>query len=192
GWWGAGRSAAWSDAVSAVQAAAAAMGVVIDARSARYAPWHPGRCAEIVIGDRVIGHAGELHPRVCAAFAVPARSAAAEIDVSALFDHAGDVLSAPRLSAYPVAKEDVALIVDASMPAGRVASALASGAGELLESIRLFDLYTGEQVGDGKKSLAFALRFRAPDRTLGEGESAAAREAAIAAAVAECAAVHRA
>ena len=79
-----------------------------------------------------------------------------------------------------MAKEDVALVVDASVPAAEVEAALRDGAGELLESVRLFDVYTGDQVGEGKKSLAFALRFRAPDRTLTEGETGAARDAAVA------------
>ena len=79
-----------------------------------------------------------------------------------------------------MAKEDVALVVDASVPAAEVEAALRAGAGELLESIRLFDVYTGEQVGEGRRSLAFALRMRAPDRTLTADESAAVRGAAVA------------
>ena len=79
-------------------------------------------------------------------------------------------------------KEDVALIVDEDVPAGAVAAALARGGGELLESVRLFDIYSGPQIGDGRKSLAYALRFRAADRTLTETEAAAARDAAVAAA----------
>jgi phenylalanyl-tRNA synthetase beta chain len=90
-----------------------------------------------------------------------------------------------------VAKEDVALVVDASVHASEVEQALRSGAGELLESIRLFDVFTGPQVGEGKKSLAFALRFRAPDRTLTEAETSAARDEAVATAVALLGAVQR-
>ena len=89
------------------------------------------------------------------------------------------------ISSYPVAKEDVALIVDAAVPAATVESALRRGAGPLLESVELFDVYTGPQVGEGRKSLAFALRFRASDRTLTDAESGAARDAAVAVAVAE-------
>jgi phenylalanyl-tRNA synthetase beta chain len=85
----------------------------------------------------------------------------------------------------------VALVVEESVPAADVESALRSGAGELLESIRLFDVYTGPQVGPGQKSLAFALRFRAPDRTLTEAEAGAARDAAIAAAASAVGAVQR-
>jgi phenylalanyl-tRNA synthetase beta chain len=91
----------------------------------------------------------------------------------------------------PVAKEDVALLVDADVPAAEVEAALRAGAGDLLESVRLFDVYTGPQVGEGKRSLAFALRFRAPDRTLTEGETGAARDAAVASAAERCGAVQR-
>ena len=97
----------------------------------------------------------------------------------------------PGVLDYPVAKEDVALVVDASVPAADVEAALREGAGELLESIRLFDVYTGAQVGEGKKSLAFALRFRAPDRTLTEHETGAARDAAVASRPRACGAVQR-
>jgi phenylalanyl-tRNA synthetase beta chain len=83
-------------------------------------------------------------------------------------------------------------VVDASVAAADVEAALREGAGELLESIRLFDVYTGDQVGEGKKSLAYALRFRAPDRTLKEGESAAARDAAVKLAAERTGAVQRA
>jgi phenylalanyl-tRNA synthetase beta chain len=185
GWWGPGRRATWSDAVAGVRDVAEALGVTVDVRAGRQTPWHPGRCAEIVVadaagGERIIGHAGELHPRVCKAFGVPARTAVAEIDLSALIDHAVDIVPAPSISTYPVAKEDVALVVDESVPAETLARTLKEGAGELCESVRLFDLYTGQQIGAGRKSLAFALRFRAPDRTLTEAETAAARDAAVA------------
>jgi phenylalanyl-tRNA synthetase beta chain len=91
-------------------------------------------------------------------------------------------VAARSLSTYPLAKEDVALVVDDSVAAADVEAALVSGAGPLLESIRLFDVYVGAQVGEGKRSLAYALRFRAPDRTLTVDEVAAARDAAVAAA----------
>jgi phenylalanyl-tRNA synthetase beta chain len=102
-----------------------------------------------------------------------------------------DVPRAPSYSNQPVAKEDVALIVADTVPAAEVEAALRAGAGDLLESLRLFDVYTGPQVGEGHKSLAFALRFRAPDRTLTESEAGAARDAAVAAAAAAVGAVQR-
>jgi phenylalanyl-tRNA synthetase beta chain len=139
----------------------------------------------------VVGYAGELHPEVCTAFGLPPRTAVAEIDLDLLIAAApagGDV---PLVSGFPVAKEDVALIVDTEVPAAAVERALRAGAGPLLESIALFDVYTGPQVGEGKKSLAFALRFRAPDRTLTDAETAAARDAAVAVAVEQHGAVPR-
>ncbi len=191
GWWGAGREAGWSDAIGAVRDVARALGVAVDVSADTSAPWHPGRCAAIRIGDRVIGHGGELHPSVCRAFGVPPRTAVAEVDLDALLEHAQQVVPGPRFSSYPVAKEDVALVVDASVPAAAVEAALRDGAGVLLESIQLFDIYTGPQVGDGKKSLAYALRFRAADRTLTEAETTAARDAAVAAAAERTGAVQR-
>ncbi|MGI8645285.1 MAG: phenylalanine--tRNA ligase subunit beta [Nocardioides sp.] len=178
-WWGPGRSAGWADALGAVQEVARALGVNLEVRAATRAPWHPGRCAELVAGDAVIGHAGELHPKVCQAYGVSPRTAVAEIDLDRLIELAPDVLSGPSFSTYPVAKEDVALVVDENVPAASVEAALREGAGPLLESVRLFDVYTGDQVGTGRKSLAFALRFRAPDRTLTDLEVLAARDAAV-------------
>lgn len=180
GWWGAGRAVTWADAVEAVRTAARAVGVEVDVRSGELSPWHPGRCAEVLLGARVIGHAGELHPAALERFGLPPRTVAAEVDLDALLAAAPEVVPAPRFSTYPVAKEDVALSVEASVPAAEVEAALRAGAGPLLESLRLFDVYTGEQVGAGRKSLAYALRFRAADRTLTLEDVSAARDAAVA------------
>jgi phenylalanyl-tRNA synthetase beta chain len=183
GWWGPGRAASWSDVIETARVVASSLGLELTVRAAGLAPWHPGRCAELLVGDLPVGHAGELHPRVCRAFGVPARTAVAELDLDALLTHAVTVPAAPDFSTYPVAKEDVALVVAEDLPAAELAATLREGAGPLCESVRLFDVYTGQQVGEGHKSLAFALRFRAPDRTLTEKETAAAREAAVALAV---------
>jgi phenylalanyl-tRNA synthetase beta chain len=90
-----------------------------------------------------------------------------------------EVLSAPRVSPFPAVFQDVNLVVDADVPAQAVEDAIRHGAGELLEDVRLFDVYTGPQVADDRKSLTFALRFRAPDRTLTEDEASAGRDAAV-------------
>lgn len=180
GWWGGGREAGWSDAIGLVRRLGTELGVEVEVVAATRAPWHPGRCARLLVGGAELGHAGELHPKVCQAFGLPARSAAAEIDLDLLMRHARDVTPGPDFSTYPLAKEDVALVVADGVTVAEVEQALREGAGELLESIRLFDVYTGDQVPDGHKSLAFALRFRAPDRTLTEEETAAARDAAVA------------
>lgn len=192
GWWGEAQPVSWADAVEAVRSVAAALGLEVSASAVELAPWHPGRCAELSVDGEVIGHAGEVHPTVCRAFGLPKRTVAAEVDLDLLMARSVHLRRAPTFSSYPVAKEDVALVVDASVPAAAVEAALREGAGELLESIRLFDVYTGDQVGEGKKSLAYALRFRAPDRTLKEGEAAAARDAAVALAAERTGAVQRA
>ena len=191
GWWGAGRPVSWSDPIDTVRELAAALGVEVQVRAATAQPWHPGRCAEVLAGGRSLGHAGELHPRVCKTLGVPARTAVAEIDLSALLELAVTVVPAPAFSTYPVAKEDVALLVAEDVAAADVAATLREGAGGLCESVRLFDVYTGEQVGQGRKSLAFALRFRAPDRTLTEAETGEARAAAVALAAERHGAVQR-
>ena len=179
-WWGEARPVSWADAIDAVRAVADALGLQVTSRPASLAPWHPGRCAELAVDGEVIGHAGEVHPSACQAFGLPKRTIAAEVDLDLLIAKAVHLRQAPSFSAYPVAKEDVALVVDDSVAAADVEASLREGAGELLESIRLFDAFTGDQVGEGKKSLAYALRFRAPDRTLKEGEAGTARDAAVA------------
>jgi phenylalanyl-tRNA synthetase beta chain len=180
GWWGAGRPATWADAVEAARRVAAASGVELTVRAGEQAPWHPGRCAELLVDGRVVGHAGELHPRVCAALELPARTSAMELDLDAL--PAAEVPVGPAISSFPPVLLDLALVVADAVPAAEVETALRDGAGGLLESLRLFDVYTGPQVGEGKKSLAYALTLRAPDRTLTGEEAAAVRDAAVAAA----------
>ena len=182
GWWGSARAVDWSDALRLSRAVAAAVGATVEVDPDQHAPWHPGRCARLSCDGRLIGHAGELHPDVVAAYGLPPRSVAAELDLSALLDVAAPVASAPRVSTFPVAKEDVALVVDVDTAAETVRRALTRGGGDLLESVRLFDVYSGQQVPVGKKSLAFALRMRADDRTLTDSDIAKVRGDALAAA----------
>ncbi|MDG5805035.1 phenylalanine--tRNA ligase subunit beta [Streptomyces ossamyceticus] len=185
GWWGKGRPADWADAVEAGRAVAREAGAELIVRKGQYGPWHPGRCAEFVVvvdgAERVVGHAGELHPRVVKALGLPARTCAAELDLDVLERVGDDTPQAPSISSFPVATQDVALVVDEFVPHTEVEAALREGAGELLEAIRLFDVYeNAEQLGEGRKSLAYALRFRAGDRTLTVDEASAARDAAVA------------
>ncbi|MCM2577064.1 phenylalanine--tRNA ligase subunit beta [Streptomyces meridianus] len=195
GWWGRGRPALWADAVEAARTVAREAGVRLIVRQGQLAPWHPGRCAALLAevngAEVLLGHAGELHPRVVKALGVPERTCAMELELDVLEEAAGGPVPAPRVSAFPVATQDVALVVDSSVPAERVEAALTAGAGELLESLRLFDVFSGAQIGEGRKSLAYALRFRAHDRTLTVDEASAARDAAVAAAAAETGAVLR-
>ena len=202
GWWGKGRPASWADAIEAARAVGRICRAQLDVRADQHAPWHPGRCAAIYVqvtdsgGPRewLAGHAGELHPRVVRAFGLPERTSAVELDLSVLFTAAEAVgpVQAPRLSTYPPATQDVALIVDAAVPAAEVEAALVAGApNDLLEDVRLFDVYTGAQVGQQRKSLAYTLRFRALDRTLTAAEATAARDAAVAEAARRVGAVLR-
>ncbi|MGC4807388.1 phenylalanine--tRNA ligase subunit beta [Micromonospora sp. DT233] len=181
GWWGGGRAAGWADAVQAGRAVLAAADIPADrvqVRAAEYAPWHPGRCAELLVDGVVVGHAGELHPAVLAALELPRRSSAMELDLDAL--PAAPVVTAPTISGFPPALIDVALVLDEGVPAAEVQRALVEGAGELLEDVRLFDVYASEQLGAGRRSLAYKLTFRAADRTLTVEEAVAARDAAVA------------
>ncbi|MXM63685.1 phenylalanine--tRNA ligase subunit beta [Streptomyces sp. HUCO-GS316] len=185
GWWGKGRPADWADAVEAARTVARETGAELVVRAGQYGPWHPGRCAELVVvadgTERVVGHAGELHPRVLKTLGLPARSSAMELNLDVLEQVGDGTPQAPSISTFPVATQDVALVVDKPVPHSEVEAALREGAGALLEAIRLFDVYENdEQLGEGKKSLAYALRFRAGDRTLTVDEASAARDAAVA------------
>ena len=189
GWWGPGRPAIWSDAVEAARIVCATAGVAADVRAGAAAPWHPGRCAQILVDGAVVGNAGELHPSVCAALELPRRTCAMELNLDAI--PLPGVVPAPVLSTFPPYLIDVALVVDRTVPAAEVESALVDGAGELLEAVRLFDVFTGEQVGAGRKSLAYKLTLRATDRTLTAEEAVAARDAAVSAAADRTGAVLR-
>ncbi|MFN2561847.1 MAG: phenylalanine--tRNA ligase subunit beta, partial [Jatrophihabitans sp.] len=182
GWWGPGRAASWADAVDAAQVVARAARAELTTRPADRPPWHPGRCAALVLDDTVIGYAGELHPGVVAALGLPDRTCAMELDIDAI--PVPEPAPAPAISTYPPVLLDVALVVGPDVAAADVQQTLRDAAGPLLESVRLFDLFTdAERLGSDVRSLAFALRFRAPDRTLTVDEATVARDAAIAAAV---------
>ncbi len=184
GWWGPGRVADWSDMVAAVQTVAAALAVpVVVTSDPDHAPWHPGRCARITLEDgTLVGHAGELHPKVVAALELPARTVAAEFDVDVLTRASESPVQAVAFSSFPPALTDVALLVGTDVPAADVEEALRRGAGADLEAVVLFDVYEGEQVEAGHRSLAYRLTFRAADRTLTTEEVNAFRDAAVAAA----------
>lgn len=180
GWWGPGNDYDWADAIQVARDAAAAVGLELTVKQGSDAPFHPGRCAQLSAGTQLIGYAGELHPRVIAAAGVPVRTCAFELDLDALLDHAIDAVPAPLVGTQPVAKEDLALVVAGEVPAADVAATVREGGGDLVESVRLFDVYTGPQVPEGAKSLAFSLRLRAVDRTLSAEEIVAVRDGALA------------
>ncbi|MFR9753582.1 phenylalanine--tRNA ligase subunit beta [Nocardia sp. 004] len=187
--WGHGRPVEAADAFALADAVADAAGVSVGRRSGAQLPWHPGRCAELVSEGTVIGYAGELHPAVLERSGLPPRTCAVELDLDAL--PLREARPVPTVSPFPAVLQDVSVSVEKTVPAASVESALRTGGGELLEDIALFDVYEGEQAGVGRKSLTYALRFRATDRTLTEDEASAARDAAVAAATEAVGAVLR-
>lgn len=187
--WGPGRAVDAADAFEAVRIIARACGVDVTLRAAQELPWHPGRCAEVLVGESVIGHAGQLHPAVVERTGLPKGTCAIELDLDAIPVIERAIV--PSVSPYPAVFQDVSLIVASDVAAQAVVEVVREGAGELLEDVRLFDVYTGPQIGDGRKSLTLALRFRAADRTLTEDEASAARDAAVALTTERLGAEHR-
>ena len=175
-WQGAARPYTWRDAIAYAQDILELCNLNWSIQRSDFAPWHPGRCAELIVDGKAVAHAGELHPRIVAKYGLPERSVAFAVGLSVLPET--KLVKPFSVGTMPAALQDVALIVDDSVSAGDVQAALRAGAGNLLESITLFDRY--DKIGDGKISLAFSLVFRANDRTLTGAEVAQAREAAVA------------
>ncbi len=171
-------------AVEVLLALGRALGVTLTVARGQVAPYHPGRCARVLLDGREVGTAGELHPRVLGALGLPAArwSRRSTSMRWSLPRSRTDRSSAPTLSPYPPSSVDVALVINDTVLAGDVEATLREHAGPLLEQVALFDVFTGPQVGEGRRSLAYSLRFRAPDRTLVDDEVLAARDAAVAAA----------
>jgi phenylalanyl-tRNA synthetase beta chain len=174
-WQGKPRSYTWQDAIAFAQEVLQLCNHSWTIKRSDIAPWHPGRCAELLIDGKPVAHAGELHPRIVEMYGLPERSCAFAVALNALPD--SPLVRPSTVGTMPAALQDVALIVDASVSAIEVEQALRAGAGELLESISLFDRY--DKIGEGKISLAFSLVFRAADRTLTGAEVSALRDSAV-------------
>jgi len=174
----------FNDAIAASEAAVSALGAELIVRQAVAKGFHPGRTAELFIqsGNSIvsIGFAGELDPAIAASYDLPRRVAAAEIDLSALYESAPLTHLASPIYVFPAATQDLSLLVATDVPAGDVLNAITDGAGVLLEQVRLVEDYRSEQLPENTKSLTFALRFRAADRTLTQVEATEARDAAVA------------
>jgi phenylalanyl-tRNA synthetase beta chain len=150
-------------------------------RAAGHPAFHPGRCAEWVIGDRSLGWLGEIHPMVRSRYDLPPTPlAAAELDLRAILDLRPAQRTVATVPTFPPVLEDLALIVDDELPAERVEAAIRRAAGDLLGDVRLFDLYRGAPIPAGKKSLAYSLTYQAPDRTLTDAEVRQIRERVVA------------
>lgn len=182
----------WSDALDAARTVAELLGVDLKVVQGKHQAFHPGRTARLELRTgEVVGYAGELHPHLLKEQDLPERTAAFELNLEAVMEAAADVIVAKPISTFPVSTQDVALVVAADTVADDVRETLREGAGELLEDVHLFDVYSGTGIEDGKKSLAFGLRFRADDRTLTADEASAARESAVALAAERHGAVQR-
>ena len=143
-------------------------------RNSEGTTFHPGRAADLYCGNVKVAIVGELHPVVCSNYGIKARVVAAEIDLDALFECRGGEVQFVQLPKHPATTRDLAVVADDEMPAAKLAECIKNGGGKILESVTLFDIYTGDRIGAGKKSLAYNLVFRAADRTLTDEEVDAA------------------
>jgi phenylalanyl-tRNA synthetase beta chain len=165
-------------AIKAVlEALAAQVGADVELKPHAEPFLHPGRSAAVILGGRQAGWLGEVHPLVCRLWdldaAVAFQVGLAELAAASPF---GRELY-EDVTTYPAVQQDLAIIVDEAVPAASVRQVVIDAGGELLRIATIFDLYRGEQVGEGRKSLALRLEFRAPDRTLTDAEVAERREA---------------
>ncbi|GAB2708507.1 phenylalanyl-tRNA synthetase beta chain [Microbacterium marinum] len=168
-----------SDALGAVRAIAVAAGVGIDVVQTQRAALHPGRAGSLRVRGVEVGYVGELLPAVSAAADLHGRVFVVELDLDAVLALVAAPEAAASLSTFPAATQDVSLVVPSDVPAGEVKLALVEGAGSLLEEARLVDDYRGAGIEEGRKSLTFALRFRADDRTLTAAEATEAKLAGV-------------
>lgn len=184
----------FADAIQAARIAAHAVGVELELVQSTPQGFHPGRTAELKIkGTEVsFGFAGELHPELALANDLPRQVAVVQMNLEVLFANAPELIQAGAVETYPAATQDLSLVLDQEIPAGKVLEVLTASAGELLEEITLVDDYRGSNLEEGKKSLTFALRFRASDRTLTQLEASEARDNAVSAANAKFGATIRA
>ena len=174
------RVAGLADALDAVAQLALALAVDIAVVAGSHPALHPGRTAELRVGDRVVGVAGELLPSIARELDLPRVVALAEVDLDALIELGATEISAVPIGTLPAATQDLSLVVPEHAPAAEVLAAVVAGAGALLEHARLVDDYRGAGVEAGTKSLTFALRFRAADRTLTAAEASEAKLAGAA------------
>jgi phenylalanyl-tRNA synthetase beta chain len=170
----------YSDAIEAARLVARSVGVELEIKAASPRGFHPGRTAELSVDGLHVGFAGELDPAVAAESDLPRRVAVAELNLETLYAAATEVRQATPIWIMPAATQDLSLLVDAQLPAATVQATIVEGAGSLLEAIRLVEDYRGSNIPEGKKSLTFALRFRAEDRTLTQVEASESRDKAVA------------
>jgi phenylalanyl-tRNA synthetase beta chain len=168
------------DALYAAKLVGQAIGVTFDLKQAEPTGYHPGRSAQLLVGTRVVGFVGEIAPAITKLADLPRTVGVFEIDLDALLEAAPESVVAKPIGTLPAATQDLSLVVSVDVPAQDVLNTVREGCGELLEEISLTDDYRGSNIQDGLKSLTFALRFRAMDRTLTQAEASEARDKAVA------------
>ena len=148
----------------------------ISYESAEHPSFHPGKCASLNINGHPIGVFGELHPLVSERYDFLNNTVlAAELDLSLLYAAIPEHFDAKSLPAFPPVLEDLAVVVDEDVPAETVLQVIITAGGKLLDDVKLFDIFRGRQIGEGKKSLAYSLTYLSPERTLTDKDVAKAR-----------------
>lgn len=153
--------------------------------------YHPGRCAKVYAGETLLGTFGAVHPLVARKYGFTTEVLAAELEMDALCAAVDPVKLYQPLPKFPASTRDIAVLVDDAIPAAAMQNAIANAAGSILESVRLFDVYKGKGIPEGKKSAAYSMSLRAADRTLTDEECDKAMKQAIAALEQEFGAVLR-
>lgn len=151
----------------------------VSIRNAERPGLHPTRCAEVVFRGRVLGEVGEVDPRVLEAYGIEGRVSWLQLNTAPILSALSNAPKYKKVSRFPSSDLDLAFVVDDGVSANDVARNLTKAGGQLVKSVRLFDVFRGEQVGDGARSLAYAIRLQAPDRTLEEAEVNKVRESMI-------------
>ncbi|HEV7950262.1 MAG TPA: phenylalanine--tRNA ligase subunit beta [Glaciihabitans sp.] len=169
-----------ADALDVVAQVASAVGVQIRIVQGSHQSLHPGRTAELFVGEQSVGFAGELLPALADEMHLPRIVGVVEVDLDAIIALSAGEIVPVAIASMPAATQDLSLVVPVSVPAGELLATVEEGGGSLLEDARLVDDYRGTGIEPGFKSLTFALRFRAPDRTLTAAEATAAKTAAVA------------
>lgn len=185
------QAASLSDALGAAEQVVFAVGAVLTIRASTCTGLHPGRTAALFIKDQQVGFAGELLPALAHELDLSKRVAVMELDLARVMELAPGEVASKGIASFPAATQDLSLVVADTVPAQNVLEAVIAGSGELLEHAVIVDDYRGSGVESGSKSLTFALRFRAPDRTLTAAEATEAKMAGVASAAAKCGAVLR-
>lgn len=132
--------------------------------------FHPGRCAKITLGDEVLAILGEVHPAVLDNYEIGAKAYIASVNVDVLYNHRGEENKYHALPKYPATSRDLAMLCDDSLPVLSIEKAIRSAAGNILETVTLFDVFRGKQIEEGKKSVAYNITLRSADHTLTEEE----------------------